>query len=55
MFILFQFQICNKKWDLKTPGRELEEDSEEISVVSSSNTIINDIVDALGGKIILKV
>lgn len=46
----FSFKFAIKKWDLKTPGREIEEDSEESSIVSSSNTIINDIVDAFGGK-----
>lgn len=47
----FSFKFIIKKWDLKTPGRELEEeDSTENVKVPTSETIILDIVNALGGK-----
>lgn len=46
----FSFKFVIQKWDLKTPGRESEEDLQESSIVSSNNAIIEQIVDALGGK-----
>lgn len=47
----FSFKFVIKKWDLKTPGREVEEDtSQESSAAPTGSTIIMNIVDALGGK-----
>ncbi|MBC2458165.1 PTS transporter subunit EIIC [Clostridium beijerinckii] len=46
----FSFKFAIKKWDLKTPGREVEEDSKESSEISSNAGIIQEIVAALGGK-----
>lgn len=46
-YFIFKFVI--KKWNLKTPGRELEEEDEVSQNNKTTDTIIQDIVNALGG------
>ncbi|CRK85424.1 glucose-specific PTS transporter subunit IIBC [Neobacillus massiliamazoniensis] len=47
----FGFRFAIRKWDLKTPGRELEEEEDQAPTgKAGSSDLAGDILDAMGGK-----
>src|SRR6202043_3360591 len=46
----FGFRFAIRKWDLKTPGRELEEVEEESTEAAQGGDLAANILDAMGGK-----
>lgn len=46
----FGFRFAIRKWDLKTPGRELEEVEEESTGAAQGGDLAANILDAMGGK-----
>ncbi|MED3689992.1 glucose-specific PTS transporter subunit IIBC [Peribacillus butanolivorans] len=46
----FGFRFAIRKFNLKTPGREVEEEDEEEGSTSTAGSLPGDILDAMGGK-----
>ncbi|MDQ7863672.1 hypothetical protein RCO48_29390 [Peribacillus frigoritolerans] len=46
----FGFRFAIRKFNLKTPGREVEENEEAEGSASSAGSLPGDILDAMGGK-----
>jgi len=46
----FGFRFAIRKWDLKTPGREVEEESGSVSSSTTGYSLATGVLDALGGK-----